>query len=203
MSKTIFHNIIKLTILKGVRILLIGYARVSKLDQNMYLQLDELTKAGCIKIFEEKISGKNRERPELENLLQMLRPGDTVIVYKLDRIGRSMKHLIELMEFFNDKEVNFISLKENIDTSTATGRMLFHIMAALAQFEREMIVERTQSGIEAARARGRNGGRPKKEDKDIKKALQLYDSKLHSVSEIEKMTGVSASTLYRRLKQRK
>ena len=184
-------------------ILLIGYARVSMTDQNMYLQLDELTKAGCIKIFEEKISGKNRERPELENMLQMLRPGDTVMVYKLDRIGRSMKHLIELMEFFDKNEVNFVSIKENIDTSTATGRMLFHIMAALAQFEREMIVERTQSGIAAARARGRNGGRPKKDEKAIAKALLLYDSKQHSVSEIEKMTGVSASTLYRRLKQRK
>lgn len=181
----------------------VGYARVSRMDQELLLQLDALTEAGCIKIFEEKISGKDRSRPELDEMLKMLRAGDTVVVWKLDRIGRSMKHLIELMEYFDANGINFISLQENIDTSTAVGRMLFHIMAALAQFEREMIQERTQAGIDAARARGRNGGRPRKNDAAVQQAIKLYKSEQYSGVEIEKMTGVSRSTLYKRLKENK
>lgn len=180
----------------------IGYARVSRADQQLHLQLDALTQAGCIKIFEEKISGKNRSRPELDEMLKMLRPGDTVVVWKLDRIGRSTKHLIELMEYFNANDINFVSLQEKIDTSTATGRMLFHFMAAMAQFEREMIQERTQAGLEAARARGRKGGRPRKNDAAVQRALKLYDSKDYSVEDIVKMTGVSKSVIYSRLRER-
>lgn len=182
--------------------MIIGYARVSKVDQNLQLQLDALTQAGCLKIFEEKISGKNRSRPELDAMLQMLRPGDRVVVWKLDRIGRSMKHLIELIEFFNAQDIEFVSLQENIDTSTPTGRMLFHIMAALAQFEREMIQERTQAGLEAARARGRKGGRPRVDSEAVQRAIKLYDSKEYTVKEIEEMTGVSRSTLYKRLAEK-
>lgn len=182
--------------------MIIGYARVSKVDQNLQLQLDALTQVGCLKIFEEKISGKNRSRPELDAMLQMLRPGDRVVVWKLDRIGRSMKHLIELVEFFDANDVEFVSLQENIDTSTPTGRMLFHIMAALAQFEREMIQERTQAGLEAARARGRKGGRPRVDSEAVQRAIKLYESKEYTVKEIEEMTGVSRSTLYKRLAER-
>ena len=180
----------------------VGYARVSREDQKLLMQLDALTQAGCIKIFEEKISGKLRERPELEKMLEMLREGDTVIVYKLDRIGRSMKHLIELMEYFEENNITFISLKENIDTSTAAGRMLFHVIAALAQFEREMIVERTQAGIDAARARGRVGGRPRKDEKAVEMAIELYNSKKYTVKEIAEKTGVSASVLYMRMREK-
>lgn len=183
--------------------MLIGYARVSRTDQELRLQLDALTEAGCIKIFEEKVSGKDRSRPELDAMLAMLRPGDTVVVWKLDRIGRSMKHLIELMEFFDKNEVNFVSLQEKIDTSTATGRMLFHIMAALAQFEREMIQERTQAGLSAARARGRVGGQPRIQKKKIEQALKMYDSKEFSVKEICDTVGISKATLYRYDRERK
>lgn len=182
--------------------MLIGYARVSRQDQDLSLQLDALTNAGCIDIFEEKVSGKGRERPELEDMLRMLRAGDRVVVWKLDRIGRSMKHLIELIELFDEKGVEFVSLKENIDTSTATGKMLFHIIAAFAEFERENMIERTKAGVDAARARGRKGGRPKASEKAVKRALQLYDSKDYSIGAIVEMTGVSQSTLYRRINER-
>lgn len=181
----------------------IGYARVSGSHQNLDMQLDALTSADCIQIFQEKMSGKRKDRPELEKMLEMLRPGDRVIVYKLDRIGRSLKHLIDLVDHFHEIGVEFVSLQENIDTSTPTGRLFFHMMAALAEFEREMIVERTQTGLAAARARGKNGGRPKVDEKQIQKALKLYDSKTHSVSEITKLTGISHQTLYRYLKKRK
>ena len=190
-----------LTFLERIGSMDIGYARVSTKDQDLSLQLDALTRFGCIKIFEEKVSGKNRNRPELEDLIEMLREGDRVVVYKLDRIGRSLKHLIELVEMFNKMGVEFVSLHENIDTSTAAGRMFFHIVGAFAQFEREVTVERTKAGLEAARARGRKGGRPSKDKKAVGKALKLYESKEYSIKEIEEMTGVSASTLYRRLKE--
>lgn len=181
----------------------IGYARVSTQDQNLEMQLDALTKANCIKIFEEKVSGRVRERPELQNMLAMLRPGDTVVVYKLDRIGRSMKHLIEVVEYFRENEIEFVSLHENIDTGTVAGRFLFNVMAALAEFERDQIAERTKSGLAAARARGRVGGRPKADQKKITVALQLYDSKQHSVKEICEMSGISQKTLYNYVNNRK
>lgn len=180
----------------------IGYARVSGNHQNLDMQLDALTRADCIKIFQEKETGKRKDRPELENMLEMLRPGDRVVVYKLDRIGRSIKHLIELVERFHEMGVEFVSLHEKIDTSTPTGRLFFHLMAALAEFEREMIVERTATGLAAARARGKKGGRPKIDQKTIDKALKLYDSKTHSVAEIAKITGISHQTLYRYINKR-
>lgn len=180
----------------------IGYARVSTDDQNLEMQLDALTKADCIKIFEEKVSGKSKERPELKKMLEMLRPGDKVVVWSLDRIGRDVRHLIELADFFEKNDVTFVSLKENIDTSTPTGRLFFYIMAALADFERTRTIERTREGLNAARARGRVGGRPKIDEKTIKKALKLYDSKDYSIKEICEMTGISSMTLYRHLKKR-
>ena len=180
----------------------IGYARVSGNNQNLDMQLDALTRADCIQIFQEKMSGKRKDRPELEKMLEMLRPGDRVVVYKLDRIGRSLKHLIELVEHFHEIGVEFVSLHENIDTSTPIGRLFFHMMAALAEFEREMIVERTQTGLAAARARGKNGGRPKVDKKKIDKALKLYDSKTHSIDEICKICEISHQTLYRYIKNR-
>ena len=180
----------------------IGYARVSTTGQNLDMQLQALTEAGCIDIFQEKLSGKRKNRPELDAMLKTLRAGDTVVVYKLDRIGRSLKHLLELFEIFKEREINFISLKENIDTSTATGRLIFHVMASLAEFEREMIIERTKSGRDAARARGKQGGRPKVDKKQIDKALKLYDSKAYQVSEIAKLTGISHTTIYRYIKKR-
>ena len=180
----------------------IGYARVSSQHQNLEMQLDALTRADCIHIFEEKITGSRKDRPELEAMLKMLRPGDKVVVYKLDRLGRSLKHLIEIVEQLHEKEVHFVSLHENIDTSTPTGRLFFHFMAALAEFEREMIIERTNSGVAAARARGRVGGRPKTDKKQIEKALKLYDAKTHSISEITEICSISKQTLYRYLKNR-
>ena len=180
----------------------VGYARVSSHNQNLDMQLDALTRADCIQIFEEKVTGSRRDRPELENMMKMLRAGDTVVVYKLDRLGRSMKHLIEIVNQLHEMDVNFISLQENIDTSTAAGRFFFHTMAALAEFEREMIKERSKSGLEAARQRGRVGGRPKADAKAVEKALKLYDAKTHSLKEITDICGISKHTLYRNLKNR-
>ncbi|NLK24921.1 MAG: recombinase family protein [Clostridiales bacterium] len=181
-----------------------GYARVSTKDQNLDLQVDELLKNGVRKenIFKEKITGTKKERPELQELLKRLREGDTVVVWKLDRIGRSTKHLVDLMNYFKEHNINFISLKDNIDTSTAMGKFIFTVFAGLAEFERDMTSERTKAGLESARARGRTGGRPPKNPKAIERALQLYDSKDWAISEIEKMTNVSKPTLYRYLKKR-
>ncbi|MFJ7954195.1 recombinase family protein [Lysinibacillus sp. NPDC096418] len=180
----------------------IGYARASTHDQTLNLQLDALTKADCIKIFEEYESGKNKKRPELLSMFDMLREGDTVIVWKLDRIGRNTKHLIEISEEFERLGVNFISLKENIDTSTATGKFFFRIMASLAEFERDVLVERTTAGLKAARARGRYGGRPPVNKNKIATALKMYDSKEYTILEICELCKISNATLYRYLKKR-
>jgi DNA invertase Pin-like site-specific DNA recombinase len=176
-----------------------GYARVSTIDQNLELQIDELKKAGCDKIFQEKVTGTRKDRPELAEMLKMLRPGDKVVVWKLDRIGRSFKHLIELIEHFKENKIEFISLKENIDTTSATGKLIFNIFASLSEFEREMISERTKAGLAAARARGREGGRPKVKKEKIDLALKMYKSKDYSISEIIEATGIGKTTLYRYL----
>lgn len=183
--------------------MLIGYARVSTVDQNLSMQIDALEKKGCWKIFEEKVSGTKKERPQLQEMLSMLRPGDTVVVYKLDRISRSLKHLLELSEFFDQNKINLISIHENIDTSTAMGRFFFHSMGALNQLQRDLISEVTRAGLDAARARGRSGGRPKADEKKVRTALKMYDSKNHSISEICKTVGISAPTLYRYINERK
>ncbi|MEK5061858.1 resolvase [Paenibacillus sp. FSL H7-0326] len=182
----------------------IGYARVSTEDQHLELQIDALRAAGVEErdIFMEKVTGAKKDRPELEKLLSYMKPGDAVIVWKLDRIGRSIKHLIELSELFKTSNIEFVSLKEKIDTSTATGRLMFNMLAALAEFEREMIIERTHAGLAAARSRGRQGGRPKKDEADIERAVKLYKSEAYSIADITEMTGVSKATLYRNVKQK-
>ena len=130
--------------------MLIGYARVSTQDQSMDLQKDALTKAGCKEVFEDIISGSKSEREGLDKLLKYVRPGDTIVVWKLDRLGRSLKHLIELIQMFNDRGIGFKSIQENIDTTTASGKLFLHIFGALAEFERELIRERTLAGLKAA-----------------------------------------------------
>ena len=179
----------------------IGYARVSTQDQKLELQLDDLKSYGCKIIYKEKISGKNKSRPQLEKLIDQLRKGDIVVVWKLDRLGRSLKDLIELVSSFREKGVEFVSLKDGIDTGTATGRFTFNIFASLAEFEREIIRERTMAGLEAARSRGRKGGRPAGLSKEAlakaKSARILYESGEKTVPEIANSLGISRATCYR------
>ena len=176
-----------------------GYARVSTTDQNLDRQIDALKKYGVDFIYNEKITGTKRDRPELMKLLERVTNGDTVVVESLSRLGRSTKDLIELVETFNAKGVNLVSLKEAIDTTTSTGKLLFTLMSAIAQFERDVIADRTREGLNSARARGRNGGRPKSDPEAIAKAIKLYNTKQYSLREIEELTGIKKDTLYRNL----
>jgi DNA invertase Pin-like site-specific DNA recombinase len=180
--------------------MLIGYARVSTRDQNYDLQLDALSDVGCKRIFEEKLSAANRDRPQLQAALDYVRAGDTLVVWKLDRLARSLKQLIETVEMLSEREIGFRSLTENIDTTSSGGRLIFHVFGALAEFERSIIRERTTAGLIAARARGRVGGRPRslgEEDIHIAKAL-LRDGKL-TIAEIAERLDVAPSTLYKHL----
>ncbi len=175
----------------------IGYARVSTYDQNPELQLDALKKSSCKKIFTDKISGVSQARPQLDRLIDNLREGDTVVVWRLDRLGRSIKDLIEWMDYFQENKIGFVSLQESINTTTPTGKLIFHIMAALAEFERNLIRERTMAGLRAAKARGRKGGRPPKLDqKRVKTAIKLHKQGDMSVQEICDMMEISRKTLY-------
>lgn len=178
-----------------------GYARVSTQDQNLDMQLDALKDFGCDQIFQEKITTRKTERPQLEEMIKILRPGDTVVIFKLDRISRSTKHLIELSELFENKGVQFVSLQDSIDTSTPMGRFFFRVMASIAELERDIVSERTRAGLSAARARGRKGGRPKADEKKVDLAVKMYKSKDYSIKEIVEATGVSQATLYRNLKE--
>ena len=183
---------------------LIGYARVSTEDQSLDMQLDALEQRGCAKVFAEKLSGKTKERPQLEAMLDYLRDGeDTVVIYKLDRLGRSMKDLLEITETLASRGIGLVSIKDGIDMTTATGRLYFHLMACLSEFERDLISERTKAGLAAARARGRQGGRKPADTKKLEQAYLLYDSNTLSVADICKMTGISESTFYRYNKERK
>jgi DNA invertase Pin-like site-specific DNA recombinase len=176
----------------------IGYARVSTLDQNSQLQLDALKAAGCDKIYDEKASGAKEDRPQLSAALGYLRDGDTLVVWKLDRLARSMKQLIETVDQLKARGIGFRSLTEAIDTTTASGELFFHIFGALAQFERSIIRERTNAGLKAALARGRKGGRrPKVKEDDIRAALALLNDPEISVRSAAKRLGLSVSTLYR------
>jgi DNA invertase Pin-like site-specific DNA recombinase len=180
--------------------MLIGYARVSTQDQNPALQLDALKAAGCEKVFVEKASGAQRERPGLKAALDYMRAGDTLVVWKLDRLARSLKQLIETVELLDGKDMGFRSLTEAIDTTTAGGKLIFHIFGALAEFERSIIKERTKAGLEAARARGRTGGRPPAlTEKDLTAAKALLADSAITVDEVAKRLNVAASTLYRHL----
>jgi DNA invertase Pin-like site-specific DNA recombinase len=176
---------------------LIGYARVSTDDQNLALQRDALAAAGCEKIYEDKTSGAKAERPGLALALEVARAGDTLIVWRLDRLGRSLKDLIALAEGLDKRGVGLKSLKEALDTTSSGGRLIFHMFAALAEFERDLVRERTQAGLTAARARGRLGGRPKRLTPERRRlAVQLYRAKEHSIAEICRLMGISKPTLY-------
>lgn len=177
--------------------MLIGYARVSTQDQNLDLQIEALTKAGCKKVFDDKISGSRADRPGLAKALEILREGDTLVVWKLDRLGRSVKNLVDLVGELHKQGVQFKSLTDAIDTGTTSGRFFFHVMASLAEMERELTVERTRAGLEVARQLGRKGGRKR----------QMTDSKIESAKkllangvpprDVAKNLGVSVPTLYR------
>ena len=176
-----------------------GYARVSTEQQNLDRQIDALKRYGVDTVYMEKMTGTKRERPELNNMLERITQGDTVVVESLSRLGRSTKDLIELTELFRSKGVHLVSLKESIDTSTSTGKLLFTLMSAIAQFERDCIADRTKEGLKAARARGRKGGRLRTNPDAVKKAVKLYGTKQYSIKEIEELTGVKKATLYRNL----
>ncbi len=183
----------------------LGYARVSTRDQNLSLQLDALRRAGCddTYIYMEQVSGASKDRPELQRMLGQLRSGDVVVVWKLDRLGRSLADLIRLVEEIQEKGAGLQSLNDSIDTTTPQGKLTFHIFAAMAEFEREIIRERTHAGLESARARGRKGGRPPGLTKEAQikaaAAVSLYNQKM-PVAEICRILSLSKRTLYKYLK---
>lgn len=176
-----------------------GYARVSTEAQNLDRQLDALKKYGVDVIYNEKMTGTKKDRPELTKLLERITKGDTIVIESLSRLGRSTKDLIELTELFKSKGVRLVSLKEAVDTDSSTGKLLFTLMSAIAQFERDTIADRTREGLRSARARGRTGGRPKADPDNIKRAVKLYNTQQYSIKEIEELTGVKKSTLYRNI----
>ena len=176
-----------------------GYARVSTRSQELSRQLDLLNEHNCNEILIEKMTGTKANRPQLNRLKDKLRPDDTVIVESFSRLGRSTKDLIDLVNYFEEHNVKLISLKENFDTVTPQGRLMMTVFQAFSQFERDLIVERTKEGLKSARARGRKGGRPPVNQRDIERAIKLYKSEEYSVKEIVEMTGISKSTLYRYL----
>lgn len=178
----------------------IGYARVSTHEQNLDMQIDALKVAGCERIYQEKVSGVKDDRPELHHALEMLRPGDQFIVYKIDRVARSTRKLLEISDHLQDIGVEFVSIQDNIDTSTPMGKAMFGMLAVIAELERDIIRERTLSGLQAARARGRKGGRPRTNRKKVDEAIRLYNTREFTVKEITGLTGISAATLYRYLK---
>jgi len=184
--------------------MIIGYARVSTKDQNLDLQIEALKKAGCDKIFKEKISGAIKERPELDAMISQLRAGDTIVVWKLDRLGRSLKNIIDLVLDFNQKQVVVKGLTDGVDTSTSNGRLFLNIMASLAEYEKELIRERTNAGLSAARARGRLGGRPKGLKSETVSKLKimrpLISNKDSNYEEIYSSLGISRANFYRYIK---
>ncbi len=178
----------------------IGYARISTLDQNLGLQTDALEKSGCEKIFTERASGAKDDRQGLLDAIEFCRKGDSLVVWKLDRLGRSLKHLIETINLLHEKKVGFVSLQESIDTTTSGGKLIFHVFGALAEFERELIRERTNAGLASARSRGRMGGRPKAlTDKQLRIAKTMLKDSNTTVMEVCQTMRVSKTTLYRYL----
>lgn len=181
--------------------MLIGYARVSTADQDLSSQEDVLKSAGCEKIYTDVVSGVKTARPGLNSAILQLRKGDMLVVWRLDRLGRSLAHLIQTVKELNEKGIGFKSLQESIDTTTSGGQLIFHIFGALAQFERELIRERTNAGLKSARIRGRLGGRPVQLNKnEIRKLKKHYDKGDLSVIEICKLFNITKPTLYRYLK---
>jgi DNA invertase Pin-like site-specific DNA recombinase len=179
---------------------LLGYARVSTADQQPQLQVDALTAAGCYRVFTETASGARTNRLTLEQVLDQLRPGDTLVVWKLDRLGRSLRHLVDTIAELAEREIGFRSLQEAIDTTTPGGKLVFHVFAALAEFERDLIRERTAAGLAAARVRGRRGGRPSvMTAHKLQVARELYRSGEYTVAAIATTLGVSRASIYRHL----
>jgi DNA invertase Pin-like site-specific DNA recombinase len=182
--------------------MIIGYARVSTQDQNPELQVDALEKVGVEQVFQEKFTGTLRERPELSQCLRMLRPGDVLVVWKLDRLARSLKDLVDIVQDLQDRDIGFKSLTESIDTTSSGGRLVFHIFGALAEFEHDLIRERTMAGLQAARARGRKGGRkPVMTDSDVKKAAAMLSDPMMTKTEVALHFQVSRTTLNTSLKR--
>jgi len=184
----------------------IGYARVSTKDQNLNLQMDDLKKAGCQKIFQEKITGATKERPQLQKMIEQVREGDVIYIWKLDRLGRSLKDLIQLVNEIQDKGAGLKSLNDQIDTTTPQGKLTFHLFAALSEFERDIIRERTFAGLASARARGRVGGRPKGlSSKALHTAIiaeKLYQDRELSIKNICEQLSISKMTFYNYLRHR-
>jgi DNA invertase Pin-like site-specific DNA recombinase len=179
---------------------LLGYARVSTTDQQPQLQVDALKAAGCYRVFTETASGARSDRPTLTQLLDQLRPGDTLVVWKLDRLGRSLRHLVDTVTGLAERGIGFRSLQEAIDTTTPGGKLVFHVFAALAEFERDLIRERTTAGLAAARARGRRGGRPSvMTTHKARVAQEMYHSGQYTVAAIATTLGVSRASIYRHL----
>ena len=182
--------------MKQISVMLIGYARVSTQEQSPDLQTDALSASGCDRIFVDRMSGARANRPELAAALSHCRAGDTLVVWKLDRLGRTVRQLVAFVEELADRDIQFRSLSDSIDTGTPAGRFFFHVMAALAEMERGLIQERTRAGLEAAKARGRQGGRPTKlTEEQITHARLLAET--HSIADVARSFGVSRSTLYR------
>jgi DNA invertase Pin-like site-specific DNA recombinase len=179
--------------------MLIGYARVSTEEQTLDLQNDALNKAGCDRVFTDVVSGAKSDRPGLHEALTYLRKGDVLVVWRLDRLGRSLPYLIDLMNRFAQEDIGFKSITEQFDTTTSGGKLIFHVFGALAEFERDLIRDRTRAGLAAARARGRVGGRPKKlaTPQKVAMAQSLYEDNKSAVADICATLGISRSTLYR------
>ncbi len=185
---------------KNATVTKIGYARVSTHSQHEDSQVDELTAAGCEKIFTDKASGKLARRPQLDACLDYLRPGDTLVITRLSRAMRSLKHMLDLAHKLDERGIHLIVIKQQIDTTSPPGRLVFHILAAIDEFQRELIIEGTHEGLAAARARGRTGGRKRKlSDDQVRLAGQLYDGRQHTVKQIASMLGVDERTVYREL----
>jgi DNA invertase Pin-like site-specific DNA recombinase len=180
----------------------VGYARVSLPEQHLALQTDALQRAGCERLYTDTVSGGQAERPGLRTALEVLRAGDTFVVWKLDRLGRSLAHLVETIQDLHQQGMHFKSLQENIDTTSGAGKLVFHLFAALAEFERDLIRERTRAGLAAARARGKLGGRPKAlRSHQAARVRALYNARELSVPEICVLFGIGKTTVYRYLQQ--
>lgn len=181
----------------------VGYARVSTIEQNLHLQEDALKNAGCEKIFHDTVSGAKPHRPGLENIMEFLRKGDVLVVWRLDRLGRSLFDLLEIVTHFEIRGIGFRSITESIDTTTSSGKLVFQIFGAIAEFERNLIRERTTAGLNAARKRGRCGGRPRVLDtQKIELAKRLYEEKQHSIKEICSIMGITKPCLYDYIRER-
>jgi DNA invertase Pin-like site-specific DNA recombinase len=182
----------------------IGYARVSTADQHLRMQEDALKQAGCKKIYHDTASGTKADRPGLGKALEQLREGDVLVVWKLDRLGRSLRNLIDIIQQLQDQNIGFQSLRESIDTTTTGGKLVFHIFSALAEFERDLIRDRTQAGLQAARARGKKGGRPAQlSSKEITKMIGYYQEGKNTVDEICKIFGIGRTCFYNYLRKEK